>query len=87
MALSESDLARIDALLATAEAGGIPLPDFRQNFPGLSLTRCDASDMSGETPYREYPKFKLYLVDGRDHCWRITGDFAAATGIVVAETR
>lgn len=85
MALSESDLARIDALLAAAGTGGNPLPDFRQNFPGVSLTRCDASDMSGEAAYREYPKYKLYLVDGRDHCWRITDDFSTATGIVLAE--
>ena len=85
MALAESDFIKIEALLVTAEDGRNPLTDFRQRFPGLSLTRCDASDMSGEAPFREYPKFNLYLVDGRDHCWHITGDPAIATGIVVAE--
>ena len=81
--ISEHDLARIDGLLAAPPAGN-PLADFRKSFPGLSLTRCDAQDMSGEAAYREYAKFNLYLVDGRDHCWHITDDPASATGIVVA---
>lgn len=84
--ISAEDLARIGDLLA-APAGGNPLAGFRTDFPGLSLTRCDASDMSGEMPYREYPSFDLYLVDGSDHCWRLTADPAAATGIVVAARR
>jgi len=82
--ISPDDLARIGKLLAEPPQGGSPLADFRSRFPGLSLTRCDAGDMGGETPYREYPSFNLYLVDGRDHCWRLTGDPAAATGVVVA---
>jgi hypothetical protein len=81
--ISGDDLARIDDLLAAPPAGN-PLAEFRSNFPGLSLTRCDAGDMSSEPVFREYPQFKLYLVDGRDHCWHITNDPAAATGIVVA---
>lgn len=82
--ITQEDLARIDGLLATPPAEANPLADFRARFPGLSLTRCDAQDMSGEVPFRAYPKFDLYLVDGRDHCWRITDDPGAATGIVVA---
>lgn len=82
--ISPDDLARIGTLLAEPPQGGRPLADFRSRFPGLSLTRCDASDMSGEAPYREYPSFNLYLVDGRDHCWRLTGDPTTATGVVVA---
>jgi len=81
--ISPDDLARIDDLLVAPPAGN-PLAEFRTHFPGLSLTRCDAGDMSSEQVFREYPKFKLYLVDGRDHCWHITNDPAAATGIVVA---
>lgn len=84
--ISSDDLACIDGLLAAPPAGN-PLADFRSRFPGLSLTRCDASDMGGEAPYREYPAFDLYLVDGSDHCWHLTGDPAAATGIVVAARR
>lgn len=82
--ISQDDLVRIDGLLAAPPAEANPLANFRQNFPGLSLTRCDATDMSGEAAFREYPKFNLYLVDGRDHCWHLTDDPASATGIVVA---
>ena len=82
--ISADDLVRIDALLATPAAGGNPLTDFRGTFPCLSLTRCDAFDMRDEQAFREYPAFNLYLVDGRDHCWHITQDMNAATGIVVA---
>ena len=85
--ISANDLARIGTLLAAPPAGGNPLASFRTDFPGLSLTRCDASDMGGETPYQEYASFDLYLVDGSDHCWRLTGDPEAATGIVVAARR
>jgi len=85
--ISLNDLERIGALLTVPQAGGNPLANFRADFPGLSLTRCDASDMGGETPYREYAFFDLYLVDGRDHCWRLTADPEAATGIVVAARR
>lgn len=81
--ISPDDLARIEELLVAPLAGN-PLAEFRARFPGLSLTRCDASDMSSEQVFREYPKYKLYLVDGRDHCWHITNDPAAATGIVLA---
>lgn len=83
--ISQNDLARIDSLLVAPE--GNPLADFRSSFPGLSLTRCDATDMGGENAFREYARFNLYLVDGRDHCWHITDDPAAATGIVVAARR
>jgi len=84
MAMTQDDLARIEALLANARQEEQPLADFRQRFPGVSLTRCDAQDMSGEAAYREFPQFNLYLVDGRDHCWHITDDPNTATGIVVA---
>lgn len=87
MALTENDLAQLEALLGSVAVGGNPLADFRQRFPGLSLTRCDVSDMGSDEPFRTYPGFNLYLVDGSNHCWRITGDTAAATGIVVAQRR
>jgi hypothetical protein len=84
MALSETVLGEIESCLAALGSGGNLTAEFRQRFPGISLTRCDASDMSGEEPYRRCPGFDLYLVDGRDHCWHITADAAVATGVVVA---
>ncbi|MHB1301435.1 MAG: hypothetical protein ACYCY8_11290 [Burkholderiales bacterium] len=63
------------------------VPEFRKRFPGISLTRCDPYDMSEEIPFRSIPGFDLYLVDGRDHCVKITREPLDATGIVLAERR
>ncbi len=89
MGLGADELAAIDALLAAealSEPGGdaSARAEFRRRFPTLSLTRCDASDIDVETPFRVYPGLNLYLVDAADHCWRITSDPARATGIVIA---
>jgi hypothetical protein len=83
MTLSADELAEIEALLAAPDADTSVLVELRQRFPRISLTRCDASDVGVEPPFREFRKFTLYLVDGADHCWRLTGDAARATGIVV----
>jgi hypothetical protein len=87
MALNAEDLARLEALLGSPQSGPGVLADFRTRFPGLTLTRCDVSDLGSETPFREYPRFNLYLVDGSDHCWQITAEPARATGVVVAKRR
>jgi hypothetical protein len=89
MGLGASELAIIDELLrAESESapgsGASALAGFRERFPRLSLTRCDASDIDSETPFRVYSTLSLFLVDASDHCWRITSDPARATGIVVA---
>jgi len=82
--LNEEALTRIDAALSRPEADTAALAGFRHDFPGLSLTRCDVSDLGVEPPFRQYPRFNLYLVDASDHCWRLTADPARATGVVVA---
>ena len=85
MALETDELAMLDELLtAVASADASALAGIRQRFPWLSLTRCDASDMDAETPFRVYPGLSLYLVDASDHCWRITSDPTRATGLVLA---
>jgi len=83
MALTANDLQDIDALLDAVDVDAAVLGQLRRRFPALSLTRCDASDLGVETPFREYRRFALHLVDGNDHCWRLTDDPARATGLVV----
>jgi hypothetical protein len=86
MALSEGQLQSIEKFLLADPAGG-NVAAFRTEFPGVTLTRCDAGDMQGETPFRSYAPFDLYLIDARDHCVHLTADPAAATGIVLAKRR
>ncbi|HVZ52575.1 MAG TPA: hypothetical protein VG986_11445 [Pseudolabrys sp.] len=83
MALTADDVREIETLLGAGEASAQALADLRRRFPGLSVTRCDPSDLGVETPFREFARVALHLVDGSDHCWRLTDDPARATGLVV----
>jgi hypothetical protein len=84
MPVSALELDEIEALLSRSHGSPELLTTFRSRFPGRSLTRCDAADMSEEPPFRRLATADLYLVDGRNHCWQITTDPASATGIVFA---
>jgi hypothetical protein len=83
MSLESHEIADIEYLLVSASAETV-FAVLRDRFPDLSLTRCDPSDIDTETPFREYGRYSLYLVDGADHCWRLTSDPTRATGLVVA---
>lgn len=84
MPFTDEEIFRLMSLLQDAE--GVPQAVAQTHclFPDKTVTRCDASDMGTDVPYRPFPGFDLYLVDGRNHCWRITGEPAEATGIVLA---
>ncbi len=84
MPISTEQLREIDRLLTTSAADGATVTCLRKLGPGMTATRCDASDMADETPYRSYVHCNLYLLDGRDHCVRVTGDPTTATGVIIA---
>ena len=84
MPLSEEAIAGIETLLGAQRLEPAALAAFRQQFPSLSFTRCDLSDLGVEEPFREFPRFSLFLLDTSDHCSRLTSDPARATGLVVA---
>ncbi len=87
MGLSAEDLAGIDALLGASEATAQALACIRERFPKLSITQCSSSEVDTETPFREYRRFDLYLVDCSSHCWRLTQNPDEATGLVVVARR
>jgi hypothetical protein len=87
MPFTPEEIARLDALLATSDGGPQLTAQVRELLPGRSITRCDVSDMAAEEPFRCYERVELHLVDGRDHCWRLTTDAAVATGVVLAARR
>ncbi len=78
--------AELDTLHDLLAAGRSDGPSLRAALPQLSVTRCDAGDLD-DAPYRRYAGIDLHLVDGAGHCWQITRDPAAATGIVLARQR
>jgi hypothetical protein len=85
--VSPQELEEIVALLSQSErAGHNGVQALRQRFPNLTFTACAAADVT-ETPLRSDGRFDLHLIDGRDHCWRMTDDLANATGVVVGERR
>ncbi len=87
MGLSSDDIKDIDALLGAPDAGPETFAKIRARFPGLPVTRADASDVDSETPFRQYHRFDLFLVDGSGHCLRITALPERASGLVLAARR
>jgi len=85
MALSTEFLSGIERALSAPGAGANPLLKIRADFPEFSVTRCDAEDMRGESPYGHSGAYDVYLVDSSSHCWRIIDDPRAATGVVIAK--
>ena len=57
----------------------------RESFPDLHFSHCLEDDVGAATPTLTGETFALYLIDGRDHCLRLTTDPEAATGILLAE--
>ena len=84
MAITSAEIKQIESLLSESDGVAQVIKRFRRTLPGKSCTRCDASDMEGETPFRQFAALDLYLVDGHDHCWRITDDPTHASGVVLA---
>jgi hypothetical protein len=87
MPFTSSEVARLATLIVASDGGPQLAGEFRREFPGRSFTHCEQSDMGVEAPYAQYPRVDLYFVDGRDHCWQITGDPALATGVVLARRK
>lgn len=57
----------------------------REHFTDLHFSRCLEDELGAVEPFREEDGFNLYLVDGRDHCLRLTTDPETATGLLLAE--
>ena len=87
MGLDATQLAEIEAVVnAESDAAGV-VAALRRRFPGLTVTQCDASDVDLETPFRVWSCCSLLLVDGADHCWRLTSDATRASGLVIVANK
>lgn len=87
MALTTEALETIRGLLEGPAPAAERCASVRSSFPGISLTRCDWSDMDAEKPVFETMEFAVFLIDTSEHCVRMTTNPAVATGLIVAEKR
>ncbi|GLR90046.1 DUF6129 family protein [Bradyrhizobium iriomotense] len=83
MALGADEIADIAQELGSFDDVSQAYAALRQRYPNLSWIRCDSSDLT-EIPFCSIGPFDLHLLDGADHCARITHDPMRATGIVLA---
>jgi hypothetical protein len=74
-----ADVALRDGLSETT------LGKLRANFKGVHFTYCMDDDVTGVEPFLRHPGMNVYLVDGRDHCLKLTETLEVATGLVLAE--
>ena len=84
MPITIEQMREIEDVIGSSPVDAGLIARLRGVAPGVTATRCDASDMTDETPYRSHDRANLYLLDGRDHCVRVTDDPAVATGVIVA---
>lgn len=84
MPVSNQDLQNLTGLLLAMAPGVNPLPRLREQIRDLTITRVEAEDMRGETPFRRLPGYDLYLIDARQHCWTLVSDLDHASGVIVS---
>ena len=80
----DSIAAQASELYAAGTKRDAVVKALKQKYQGLTITGCSEDDLT-EEPFREEPAYLLYLVDSKDHCWKMTREPANATGIVIAE--
>lgn len=61
------------------------ISNLRGEYPGIHFTYCMDDDLPNNEPLIEGAGFNIYLVDGREHCLRLTESYDNASGIVIAE--
>lgn len=82
------DAAMLDRIAEAALAQGVDeatVQGLRAAWPGVHFSYCMDDEICDVEPVRELQGLNLYLVDGREHCMRLTGNPEIATGLVLAE--
>lgn len=71
-----------------AQAAGLnetTMSVLRARFRGMHLSYCNDDDVYASKPFVQSPGLNVYLVDGRQHCLKLTEDLESATGLLLAE--
>ena len=83
--ISPEQLQAVAERISAATLNDELISELRAEFAPLHFTYCSNDDVGDYTPALENDKFVLYLIDGREHCLKLTTDYEMATGLVVAE--
>ncbi|MDD2758660.1 MAG: DUF6129 family protein [Methylomonas sp.] len=83
--ISSEQLQRVAAAIRSGTLSESLVATLRSENPGIHFTYCMDDDLPNHEPVLEDAGFNLYLVDGREHCLRLTSNYEHATGIVIAE--
>ncbi len=85
MAIEASAIAQLVALLDALPPATNPRVSLLKHFPDWTISCCDAEDMRDEVPHCQAGRYTVFLLDSREHCWRMTDALDMATGVVLAE--
>lgn len=85
MAIDETMLAEVAVMVDSHGVDSVLQDNLRQSFPGIRFTLCSEDDIHAGKPVVTNEGFDIYLVGNSEHCLTLTNDFAAATGVVIAE--
>lgn len=83
--ISDSLLDEVGMMVDTTGFGPELLATLRSRHSGVHFTQCMEGEVGADEPVRDADTYSLYLVDGREHCMRLTRDAKVATGLLVAE--
>jgi hypothetical protein len=79
---------RVEAIADEALGLGLTeqsLGQLRSHHTDVHFTYCMDDDVGPQQPFLSRPGLNVYLVDGREHCLKFTGQLEHATGLVLAE--
>ncbi len=84
MGLSADDMSALSGLGDAATDVAALAAAARARWNGLRVTVVDAVDVRGETPVLETASARVFLLGSDGHCWSMTSDPAAASGLMLA---
>ncbi len=84
MPMTHEQIAQAGSILSAAPTVRAAAASLREAFPGLRAIVVDADDMRAETPALTLDQRALYLVSTDGHCWSVTQEPDAASGVILS---
>ncbi|NEV63187.1 DUF6129 family protein [Thiorhodococcus minor] len=83
--IEETRLNQVAEIVRRAGLNEQTLGALREHLPDLHFTFCLDDEIGVHEPFLEDAGFNIYLVDGREHCMKLTHDLDSATGLLLAQ--